>query len=478
MAEINSKDPAGESFRRARVQHWDDIARRRDKWHGWGGAYHARLKEIYAFLTVAGLRVLEVGCGQGELLGAVRPGRGVGVDFSEAMLERARARLPDLVFTHADAHDLSMLNEEFDVIICSDLVNDIWDVVAALKQVRRLSHPGTRLIMNFHSGLWQLPLAIAQRLGLAAPMLAQNWLTPDDAHGMLRLAGFEPIRTWHEILLPVPFAGAFNKVLVRLWPFTHLALANFIISRPQPERGTQEPSVSVIVPARNEAGNIAAIFERLPRMGPDMQVIFVEGHSRDDTYRAIETEIAAHPSTAALLFRQTGVGKADAVRMGFARARGDVLMILDADLTVRPEDLPRFYEALRERYGEFINGVRLVYPMEKEAMRGLNFLGNKLFSLAFSWILGQPLKDTLCGTKALWHVDYDLIAANRSYFGEFDPFGDYDLIFGAAKLNRKILDLPIRYRERTYGTTNISRWKHGALLLRMVGIAASRLKFV
>ena len=239
-----------------------------------------------------------------------------------------------------------------------------------------------------------------------------------------------------------------------------------------------EPSVTVVVPARNEAGNIASVFERLPRMGREMQLIFVEGHSRDDTSSAIDRAIAAHPDTASLLLHQTGLGKADAVRLGFTHARGDILMILDADLTVRPEDLPRFYQALCQRHGEFINGVRLVYPMEREAMRGLNFLGNKMFSLAFSWILGQPLKDTLCGTKALWRADYELIVANRAYFGEFDPFGDYDLIFGAAKLNRKILDLPIRYRERTYGSTNISRWRHGALLFKMVAIAAFRLKFV
>jgi glycosyltransferase involved in cell wall biosynthesis len=213
-------------------------------------------------------------------------------------------------------------------------------------------------------------------------------------------------------------------------------------------------------------------------MGRETELVFIEGHSRDDTYTAIEREIAAHPSTPSLLFRQTGIGKADAVRLGFAKAKGDVLMILDADLTVPPEDLPRFYEALVSGKGEFINGVRLVYPMEKEAMRTLNFLGNKFFSMAFSWLLGQPIKDTLCGTKVLWKSDYEQIAANRSYFGDFDPFGDYDLIFGAAKLNRKIIDLPIRYRERTYGSTNISRWKHGLLLLRMVAFAARRLKFV
>ena len=238
-----------------------------------------------------------------------------------------------------------------------------------------------------------------------------------------------------------------------------------------------EPAVSVIVPARNESGNIKAIFERTPKMGCSTELVFVEGHSHDDTYAAIEREIAAHPQMKGRLFRQTGIGKADAVRLGFAQATGDILMILDADLTVPPEDLPAFTRP-RSGRGEFINGVRLVYPMEKEAMQGLNFLGNKFFSLAFSWILGQPIKDTLCGTKVLWHKDYDLIVANRSYFGNFDPFGDYDLIFGAAKLNLKIIDLPIRYRERTYGSTNISRWKHGLLLFRMVAFAARRMKFV
>ncbi len=213
-------------------------------------------------------------------------------------------------------------------------------------------------------------------------------------------------------------------------------------------------------------------------MGGVTELIFVEGHSQDDTSAAIEREMAAHPGVPSRLLHQPGIGKADAVRAGFEAAKGDVLMILDADLTVPPEDLPLFYEALRSGKGEFINGVRLVYPMQKEAMRGLNFLGNKFFSWAFTALLGQPIKDTLCGTKVLWKKDYDRISANRAYFGDFDPFGDFDLIFGAAKLNLKIVDLPIRYRERTYGTTNISRWKHGMLLMRMVWYAARRIKFV
>lgn len=178
------------------------------------------------------------------------------------------------------------------------------------------------------------------------------------------------------------------------------------------------------------------------------------------------------------LLKQAGVGKGDAVRTGFSHASGDMLMILDGDMTVPPEDLPRFYEALCSGKGEFINGVRLVYPMEKEAMRFLNLVGNKFFSLAFTWLLGQPIKDTLCGTKVLWKEDYERIAQKRSCFGDFDPFGDFDLLFGAAKLNLKIMEMPVRYRERTYGSTNISRWRHGWMLLKMVFFALRRIKFL
>ena len=471
-------EAAGQAYQQAHISHWDAIARKRDTWRGWSGSYHRRLREVYAFLVSPGSRVLEIGCGRGDLLSALRPAHGVGVDFSPEMICRARTAHPDLEFVQADVHDLSCLEAPFDAIILSDVVNDLWDVQRVFEQLQRLSVPCTRLIMNFHSHLWQAPLAAAQRLGLATPMLPQNWLTPEDARGMLYLAGFEPIRGWQEVLWPLPLGGLANRFLVRFWPFKEFAVSNFMIARLQARPAPGQPGVSVVVPARNESGNIRAVFERTPQMGSRTELIFVEGHSRDDTYAAIEREMAAHPGIPARLFRQQGIGKADAVRLGFSQAAGDILMILDADLTVPPEDLPRFYEALRTGKGELVNGVRLVYPMEKQAMQGLNLLGNKFFSLAFSWILGQPVKDTLCGTKALWRKDYELIAANRSYFGEFDPFGDYDLIFGAAKLNRKIVDLPVRYRERTYGSTNISRWKHSLLLFRMLLFAAQRLKFI
>jgi SAM-dependent methyltransferase len=471
-------DPAGQTYRQTRIAHWDAIAHKRDSWSGMGKWYHNRLLDIYRFHVNPNQKVLELGCSEGHLLAALHPGRGVGVDFSEEMLLRARRNYPHLEFVCADAHDLSQIKERFDVIILSDLVNDLWDVQRVFEQIKPLCHPRTRILMNFYSRLWQAPLSAARSLNLATSNLYQNWLTRDDINALLVLAGFEMITGSREILFPLPLGGFANRFLVRLWPFNHLALSNFLIARPAPEPVKQAPVVSVVIAARNESGNIKALFERTPKMGGETEIVFVEGHSKDDTYAAIEREMAAHSSIPSQLFRQTGIGKADAIRLGFEKARGDVLMILDADMTVPPEDLPRFYEALISGKGEFINGVRLVYPMEKEAMRTMNFLGNKFFSLAFSWLLGQPVKDTLCGTKVLWKKDYGLVAANRTYFGDFDPFGDYDLIFGAAKLNLKIIDLPIRYRERTYGTTNISRWKHGLLLLRMVSFAARRIKFI
>lgn len=473
-------DPTGQTYQQTRISHWDAIARKRDSWQGMGRWYHRRLTEIYRFHIPPNQRVLELGCADGRLLSELRPSLGVGVDFSEEMIRRAKERRPDLTFLHADAHDLSTLEESFDVIILSDLVNDLWDVQRVFEGIKRLCTPRTRILLNFYSRLWQLTLSTAQALNLATSNLYQNWLTREDVNSLLNLAGFETIRSSQEILWPLPLGGFANRFLVRLWPFNQMALSNLVIARPAPSASerAEEPKVSVVIAARNEAGNIKAIFDRVPKMGRETEIVFVEGHSKDDTYAAIEREIASHPSTPSLLLKQPGIGKADAIRVGFERASGELLMILDADLTVPPEDLPRFYEALVSGKGEFINGVRLVYPMEKEAMRTLNFLGNKFFSMAFSWLLGQSIKDTLCGTKVLYKKDYELIAANRSYFGDFDPFGDFDLIFGAAKLNLKIVDLPIRYRERTYGSTNISRWRHGLLLFRMVAFAARRIKFV
>ena len=484
-------DPAKAKYRQERSEHWDAYSTSPERWVGWWGRYyHKQLARVYRSLVAPGQRVLELGCAHGDLLAVLEPAMGVGVDFSQEMIRAAATRHPRLRFIHADAHDLP-LDEKFDVIILAELVNDLWDVETVLREVARLSTPRTRIILSFYNRLWQLPVGLGQRLGLARRTLPFNWLTPQDIANMLYLADLEVLRRWTEVLMPLPLpplSGLLNRYLVKLWPFRSAGLANFMIARPAPrgqgaagfpEYGPEEPSVSVVVPARNEAGNLAAILDRVPDMGAGTEIVIVEGGSTDGTFAAAEQAMAARPERRCKLLRQTGKGKADAVRLGFAESTGQILMILDADLTVPPEDLPRFYEALRSGKAELVNGVRLVYPMADRAMRFLNLVANKFFCSAFSWVLGQPIKDTLCGTKALWKADYERIAANRSYFGDFDQWGDFDLLFGAARLSLKIVDMPIRYRERTYGTTNIvHRWKHGWLLLRMLAFAARRLKFV
>jgi ubiquinone/menaquinone biosynthesis C-methylase UbiE len=476
-----STDAAFSRYTDRRIAHWNETAT--NPVMSAGAAYYAeRLHRRYCQLVPDGLRVLEIGCGKGDLLASLKPSRGVGVDFSPAMVAEAKRCHPELDIRENDAQQLN-LDETFDVVILSDLVNDLWDVQAVLQQVRTVCKPNTRVILNSYSKLWQGPLGLVRKLKFANPVLPQNWLTPADILNLLHLSGLERVTSSREILSPVrlgPISELMNRIVVRLWPFNHAAITNFVVARPQPSltRKPESRSVSVIVPARNEAGNIEDIVRRMPQMGSRTELIFVEGNSTDDTYDVIKRVLAESDSDDLMLLKQPGKGKGDAVRHGYAHASGDILMILDADMTVAPEELPRFYEAINNGTGEFINGVRLVYPMEGEAMQFLNHLGNKFFGVAFTWLLQQPIKDTLCGTKVLTRESYDVIAANRSYFGEFDPFGDFDLLFGAAKLNLKIIDMPVRYRDRTYGSTNIDRWRHGVVLLRMAAFAARKLRFV
>jgi SAM-dependent methyltransferase len=471
------------SYTIERILHWDQLSFKKGNPRRIGAFYHKLLHHYYRLVVPPGMRVLELGCGQGDLLAALKPSLGLGLDFAPGMLRVAKKRHPDLLFVRADAHAVP-LNCKFDVIILSDLVNDLWDVQRVLNQIHPFCHPGTRIVLNFHNHLWRIPLSVVKFLGLGAETLEQNWFSPNDVENLLNLSGLESITRKQLILTPLRMGvleRLANRLLVHFIPFKWLALTTLIVARPRQERcggSFQKPRVTVVIPARNEAGNIEDILRRVPEMGRETELVFVEGHSTDETLTAIENAIRKYESRKCRLLQQKGKGKGDAVRMGFEAANGDVLMILDADLTVPPEDLPRFCDALVGGRGEFINGVRSVYPMQDRSMRFLNMMGNKFFSLVFSWLLHQPVKDTLCGTKVLWKTDYQKIAANRKRFGDFDPFGDFDLLFGAAALNLKIAEIPIRYRSRTYGETNIDRWRHGWLLLKMVWFAAKRLKFI
>ncbi|MCC6551873.1 MAG: glycosyltransferase [Polyangiaceae bacterium] len=433
-------------------------------------------------MVLPGSRVLEVGCGLGDLLAGLDASEAIGIDISPRMIEIARARHPGLDLRVADVERDPLPSGQFDAIILSDVVGHLDDIQRGLERLRPLLAPGGRVIVTYYNFVWEPVLKLAERIGRKTPWPEQNWLSMQDIENLLYLSGFDVVRRGTAILLPldVPVvADLLNHVGAKLPGAKQAALVDYFVARAAAEvEASPAPTVSVICPCKNEKGNIREAVARTPVMGPATELIFVDGNSTDGTREEIEAVIAEYrgPLALRLVLQGDGKGKGDAVRKGFAAARNDVLMILDSDLTVPPEDLPKFYRALVTGKGEFINGVRLVYPMEGEAMRFLNLLGNKFFSTALSWLLEQPIKDSLCGTKVLYRKDYDKIAANRHFFGDFDPFGDFDLLFGAARLNMKIVDLPVRYRARTYGDTKISRFSHGFLLLRMTAFGFKKLR--
>lgn len=431
--------------------------------------------------------MLEIGCGNGDLLAKVAGSRKTGIDFSEAYIAWAKEKHQGsgIEFLVMDANAMQ-LQGTYDLVVISNLIGMVDDIERVFTEVKKVCHPNTKVIVQYYNSLWEPVIRFAELTGLKKKTPVQNWLNSRDINNLLYISGFDVYRNSKRMIFPffIPLLSTLlNRYLAKFPFFRFFALNIYSFAKPLPNTNEKsyntQYSTTVVIPARNESGNIENAILRLPKFGKEVEIIFIEGNSSDDTWETIQTIQKKYAATHNIrIGQQKGKGKGDAVREGYAMATGDILMILDADLTVPPEDLPKFYDAIASGKGDFINGTRLVYPMEKEAMRFLNYLGNHFFSWAFTWLLDQRFKDTLCGTKVMFRKDYNKLIKNRRYFGEFDPFGDFDLLFGAHKLNLKIVEVPIRYKERTYGSTNISRFKHGVILLRMCLFASRKCKFI
>lgn len=448
---------------------------------------HSYYDDLYSFIrqhVVKGSRVLDLGCGDGSLLASLRPQLGVGIDISQELIDEGSRRFPELKLICGDITELTLDPEPFDYIVVSNTLGYLDDVQGFLAGISKYAHPSTRLIFTHYNFVWEPVLKLAQRVRLKRTEPLQNWISRIDLLNLLEMARLQPIESGHRTIVPVGprwLARRVNRILEVIPIVRRMGLTSYAVARPvrvQTLPRKSAPTCTVVIPTRNERGNVKSAIARMPRLGSHTEIIFVDGNSTDGTVEEIEAVAASFPEwDIKLLHQGDGVGKGDAVRKGFAVASGDVLMILDADLTVPPEELPKFFSALVEERGEFINGTRLVYPMESQAMRLANIAGNKFFSMVFSWILGQRITDTLCGTKVLWAEDYRRIQENRHLFGDFDPFGDFDLLFGASNLDLELREIPIRYAARTYGSTNISRWRHGVTLLRMAARGARIFRF-
>ncbi len=435
------------------------------------------------------LKILDIGFGTGDLLDKLKPSDGVGIDLCSKAIKLAKEKHPkkNLSFIEGDIYNEEVREfirgKRFDVILLINTVVQLHDVIKLFKLLHEFCHNKTRIYIYNYSKVWQPLVILANILGLRVNPPSENWLPPEELRKMFYLADMQEINIDYQILFPfyIPLISTFiNKFLAHL-PFLELLCmkVGFTV-RPIGEKYKQElpqnPACSVVIPCRNEAGHIYEIINRMPDLGPNSEYIFVEGNSTDNTEEVINSAIKENPDKPFTFIKQTGKGLADAIRLGFSHAKGDIFVILDGDITVVPEDLPPFIEALVQNKAEFINGSRLIYPMEQKAMRFLNLVANKLFALIFTYLFGQQIRDTLCGTKVLWKNDYIEIAKSRSLFGEFDPFGDFDLLFGASRLGLKIVDLPVRYTRRIYGESNISRFRDGVLLLKMTYRAFTKLK--
>jgi len=483
----NTGSPDWPERKRAYYQAIERLAPEWDQWVSRNRYFHETDVDYLRFLIPENARVLELGCATGWLLDRLKPSHGVGVDFSPKMIDIARTRFPGHTFLEGDIEDAAFMKSlqkegPFDYILLSDTVGFLDDIIETLKKTNGLCAPGTRLIVSHYSHLWEPALRVAEAMGLRKRINRDySWLSQRDIEMFLGLSGFETVKKEYRVLLPKKFFGLgplINKTIAPLPIVRSLCLRSFTVARSMDVDRATKPSVSVVIPTRNEQGNVEPALKRLPDFGVKPEVIFVEGNSQDDTWGEIGRQKDAHPDMNIVALKQPGKGKADAVWTAFDAAKGDVLMILDGDLTVPPEDLVKFYQAIASGRGEFINGTRLVYPLEKDAMRFLNYYANHTFARIFSYLLNQRFSDTLCGTKVLTRDNYRKLKAGRAYFGDFDPFGDFDLLFGAAKLNLKIVEVPVRYRARAYGETQISRFRHGLLLLRMVVFAFRKLKMI
>ncbi len=369
---------------------------------------------------------------------------------------------------------------EPDYLLMNGVLHYQKDIQQYLETISKSLSAKPRLLILTYGMFWRPWIRLASWFRIRARLPEENWIDEGDIANFIDLAGLELVRLDRRILIPVPIpvlGYLVNRFMAPLPFFRHFCLVRIAITRRRIQPFSRPPSLSIVIPVRNESGNIEQAIKRIPKMGPKDEIIFVEGHSRDDTWEAVLKAQARHKKLRIQCIRQPGVGKGDAVRAGFELARNEILAIQDGDLTAGPEDLPKFYKMIAEGRAEFVNGSRLVYPMEDEAMRFLNMLGNRFFAWAFSAVLGQTLKDTLCGTKVISRFHYLRLLANRSYFGDFDPFGDFDLLFGASRMGLRIREVPVQYRARTYGSTNIQRWRHGWLLIRMIFYAIRRVYF-
>jgi len=442
-----------------------------DRWRRRNPFYHQRKIEYLQFVVPPDESVLLLGCEDGALLDALLPSRGVGVDASTNAAWLGRKRYPKYEFITSPDYDIDS-DERFAYVILNDMAGYVNDLFMLLTALRRHTTPSSRIVIVQHNYLWRPVLRFAARLGLKRPERFRNWLSVGDLRVFLEATGFEPIGVRPKLFCPKRLLGVGPAInwMSGLLPFVgRLASTEVLVARPGDRAlNAARKTASIVLTTRDERANIEPMVKSIPELGAHTEILFVEGHSSDGTREEIERVIRAYPERNIRLLVQDGIGQGDAIRKGFNEATGDVVILLEADRTSPPEDVLKVFDVVASGRAEYVNGSRFVYPRQPGSMPTLNVIGNALFAAWFTWFLGQRTSDVLCGVKAIDRVQFRRVLRNWGFLGLYDPFGDFELAFGAARLGLKISEVPTRYACRQYGVPKTKPLRHGWMLLRMM----------
>ena len=442
--------------------HFDLIAKDYDKWKKKNSYYYDAIKAFAKKVVCPGSKVLEVGCATGEILASAKPSIGVGIDISSKMIELARKKFPQYTFIHSAIENFQY-PETFDYIIMVDLLDHVYDISDIFESLYKFCHPTTKIIITTINPWWGSLLSFMEKIKAKMPEGEHNFIDRRNLTKIIEFLDFSIFYSGYLLLVPkhIPLISFLaNTIGVRTWGINKLSFVQYMLLRPALRNENDLGfGCSVIIPCYNEAENITEAIKRIPKMGRETEIIVVDDGSKDETANTVRKLKNDYPNLK-LIEYSPNKGKGFAVKQGFDLATQEILIILDADMSVAPEELPRFFNLLNQARCNFVNGTRMIYPLQKQAMRFLHLFGNKVFSLIMSFFIEQSLTDTLCGTKALYKKDYQ-----RMRMG-LDRWGDFDLLFGAAKLGNKITEMPVHYRERKAGESKMKTIRHGFQLFR------------
>lgn len=454
-------------------EHFDEIAPNYDYWKKKNAYYYSTIKTFISRIIPEGSSVLEVGCGTGEILATTKPQRGVGIDISKKMVELASQKFPQYTFIHSPIEDLQ-LGEKFDYIVMIDVVDHVHDVMDVFHSLYRFCHSETQVILTTINPWWDPILSVMEKFGAKMPEGPHNFIEKRNLTKMLELMDFSISYSGYMLLFPkkIPVLSFLaNSIGTRMWGIQKMSAVQYMLIHPMVKNDIDlRLGCSVIIPCYNEQDNIEEAIRRTPQMGRETEIIVVNDCSTDNTAQKVRDLQSRYPNLK-LVDYSPNRGKGYAVRKGFEAATQEVLMILDADISTPPEELPRFFDPLNKGICQFVNGTRMVYPMENQAMRTLNLFGNKIFGFIMSFVTQQNLTDTLCGTKAFYKKDLKMIKWG------LDKWGDFDLLFGAARTGKKIMEVPVHYMTRKSGESKMRSFRHGVHLLRACYLGFKELVF-